>query len=87
MGAGMTVGQQEQLGIVALAAVLYLKEQPKQGSSTAICSAVASLVPHMDEGFIRRIAYEVDSVLHALKKGEGEEWVELMTVLRRVDRP
>lgn len=83
----MTVQHQDKLGVLALAAVLHLREQPKQHSSTDICSAIASMVPYMSESFIRRIAYEVDSVLHTLKKEESEEWVELMTVLRRVDRP
>lgn len=85
MGARMTLPQQEDLGVLALASLRWAmaKKMDAQGL-TPICSAVAHLVPLLAESDIRMLMYEVDSQLH---NDDRHEWVELMTILRRIDRP
>lgn len=86
MGARMTLPQQEDLGVLALAALRWAmgKQFDKGAGLTPLCSAVAHLVPLLSESDIRLLMYEVDTQLH---KDDRHEWVELMTVLRRIDRP
>lgn len=81
----MTLVQQEDLGVLALAALRWAMNKKIEGQGlNPICSAVAHLVPLLAESDIRMLMYEVDTALH---NDDRHEWVELMTVLRRVDRP
>ena len=86
MGAKLTFGQIDDLGAVALAALRYIISKPNHDGSVAICGAIAHLVPLFEESAIRMLQYEVDG---ALKRPDGDryELVELMMILRRVDRP
>lgn len=86
MGTKLTFGQIDDLGAVSLAALRYITNKPDHEGSVAICSAIAHLVPLFEESTIRMLQYEVDG---ALKKPDGDrhELVELMMILRRVDRP
>lgn len=82
----MTLGQQEDLGIVALAALRHSMGKETQVGSVTTCGAIAHLVPYMSESDIRQLTYEVDAAL--AKYGPARhEWVELLTVLRRLDAP
>ena len=82
----MTVAQQEDLGIVAMAALRHSMGRETPSNSVTTCGAVAHLVPYLAESDIRQLIYEVESALS--KYGTGRhEWVELLTVLRRLDRP
>lgn len=86
MGSRMTVGQQEDLGIVAMAALKYSMGMETQANSVTTCSAIAHLVPFMGEPDIRMLIYEIENAL--AKYGSSRpEWVELLIVLRRLDRP
>ena len=82
----VTVEQQEDLGVLAKAAVMHAlgKEDPK--NSVLVCGAVAHIVPLLAESDIRQLMWEVDSAITS-GKHDHYEWVDLMTVLRRVDRP
>lgn len=82
----VTVEQQEDLGVLAKAAVLHAlgKEDPK--NSVLVCGAVAHVVPLLAESDIRQLMWEVEGAIAGGKKNHYE-WVDLMTVLRRVDRP
>lgn len=82
----MTTGQQEDLGIVALAALRYSMGKETQENSVTTCGAIAHLVPFMGESDIRMMIYEVESAL-AKYGAYRHEWVELLTVLRRLDAP
>lgn len=82
----MTLGQQEDLGIVAMAALRYSMGMETANSSVTTCGAIAHLVPFMAESDMRQLIYEVESAL--AKYGAARtEWVELLTTLRRLDRP
>lgn len=82
----MTVGQAEDLGILARAALLYSMGMETQSNSVTTCGAIAHLVPYMDESSIRMLIFDIEAAL--AKYGAGRhEWVELLTVLRRLERP
>lgn len=86
MDSVVTLDQQEDMGILALAALRWVLDKRADASSTTVCGAVAHMVPHMSESSIRTLMYEVEGALHS-SHGDHPAWVELMTVLRRVDRP
>lgn len=82
----MTLEQQEDLGTIALSALRQTMGREAKDSSVLICSAIAKLAPLLTDSDTRMMIYEVESALS--KYGtERHEWVELLTVLRRVDRP
>ena len=82
----VTVGQQEDLGILAKAAVRHALGKETPQASVMICGAVAHVVPLLAESDIRQLMWEVEGAI-ATDKINHYEWVDLMTVLRRVDRP
>ena len=82
----VSLGQQEDVGVLAIAAVRYALGDRTPASSVSICGAVAHLVPVMSETDIRMLMYEVDAALKS-DRIQHHEWAELMVVLRRVDRP
>lgn len=86
MGAKVSLEQQEDMGILALAAVRYLLGKEAPGSDVTICGAVAHMAPMLAESDIRQLMWEVDGALTNSKRNH-QEWAELMMVLRRVDRP
>ena len=86
MGAKVSAGQQEDLGILAVAALRYILNKPSQNADVMICGAVAHVVPLLAESDIRQLMWEVDGALTNSKRDQ-HEWTELMMVLRRVDRP
>jgi len=83
----MSVGQQEDLGILAQAAIRWMLKKPAPETSLQVCSAVAHVVPLLSETCIRTLMYEVDTALHTNTGPDQHYWAELMTVLRRIDRP
>lgn len=86
MGSRMTVGQAEDLGILARAALLYSMGKETQSNSVTTCGAIAHLVPYMDESSTRMLIFDIEAAL--AKYGSGRhEWVELLTILRRLERP
>ena len=86
MGTKLTYGQIDDLGAVALAALRYITTKDNYEGSVAVCGAIAHLAPLMSDTNIRQLQYEVDC---ALKRpgNDRHELVELMIILRRVDRP
>ena len=82
----MTLGQQEDLGVVALAALRHSMGRETQNNSVTICSAIAHLVPYMAETDVRMLIYEIETALSRYGASR-HEWVELLIVLRRLDRP
>lgn len=82
----MTVGQTEDLGILALSALRYSMGMETQSNSVTTCGAIAHLVPLMAETDVRMLIYEVENAI--AKYGSARhEWVELLIVLRRLDNP
>lgn len=82
----MTFGQQEDLGVLALAALRYSMGRETGAGSVTTCGAIAHMVPLMNESDIRLLIYEVETAL--AKYGTARhEWVELLTTLRRLDTP
>ncbi len=82
----MTGVQQEDLGILALAALRHSMGRENGTGSVTTCSAIAHMVPLMNESDIRILIYEVETAL--AKYGTARhEWVELLTTLRRLDTP
>lgn len=86
MGAKVSVEQQGDLGVLALATVKLAQSKPSKESLITLCGAVAHVVPLLAESDIRLLMLECDNAITATG-GKATEWVELMTVLRRLDRP
>lgn len=86
MGAKVSVEQQSDLGILAKAALRYALGKSGDRTHVTIAGAVAHFVPYLAETDIRQLMWEVDSALSA-PDSDKHTWAELMTVLRRVDRP
>lgn len=86
MGAGMSIEQQEDLGIVAQAALRQSMGKELPRNNVLICSALAKLVPLLAESDIRMLIYEIETALSRFGPVQ-HELVELLTVLRRLDRP
>lgn len=82
----MTLDQQEDLGVLALSALRYSMGRETQSNSITICGAIAHMVPYLAESDMRMLIYEIELALS--KYGTSRhEWVDLLTVLRRLDRP
>ena len=86
MGSKVSLGQQEDMGVLALAAIRYALGKETPQADVMICGAVAHVVPLLAESDIRQLMWEVDGALTNSKRNH-HEWSELMMVLRRVDRP
>lgn len=86
MGSKVSVEQQDDLGVLALAALRHAAKRENTESVLTICGAVAHVVPLLSESDIRLLMWEADRAITSTG-GKAPEWVELMTVLRRVDRP
>lgn len=86
MGSKVSLGQQEDMGVLALAAIRYALGKDAPQADVMICGAVAHVVPLLSESDIRQLMWEVDGALTNSKR-DHHEWAELMMVLRRVDRP
>lgn len=86
MGTGMSIEQQEDLGILARAALRHAIGRDVGQKATTIASALAHVVPLLSETDIRQLMHDVD---HALSdpKADWHTWADLMIILRRVDRP
>jgi len=82
----MGVERQEDLGVLSLAAVRHALGKPNVTEKIQICAAVAHLVPFMAESDIRLLMWEVEGAI-ANDQSDHSGWMDLMTVLRRVDRP
>ena len=66
--------------------IRYAIEKSDLALSKSISVAVARIVPLLDEKDIRLLMLEVERAYTA-DKSDHCGWYELMTVLRRVDRP
>ncbi len=86
MGAKVSAEQQEDLGILAIAALRYAAGRENTTSPVSICGAVAHIVPLLSDTDKRMLMWEADRAITSTG-GKEPEWVELMIVLRRVDRP
>lgn len=82
----MTIEQQEDLGILSMAALRQSMGKETGQNSVLICTAIAKIAPFLAESDMRSLIYEIESALSRYGSGR-HEWVELLTVLRRVDRP
>lgn len=83
----MTIGQREDLGILARAALLYSMSRETQANSVTTCGAIAHLVPYMDESSMRMLIHDIEGALAKYGNTARHEWVELLIVLRRLDAP
>lgn len=86
MGTKVTVEQQDDLGILARAALRHAIGRDIGQQAVTIAGAIAHITPLLSETDIRQLMLDVD---HALSDPQGDRhtWAELMIVLRRVDRP
>ena len=83
---GVVVERQGDLGILSLAAVRHALGKPNMTEKIQICAAVAQVVPMLAESDIRLLMWEVEGAI-ATDPSDHSGWLDLMTVLRRVDRP
>jgi len=83
---GMMVERQGDLGVLSLAAVRHALGKPSVTEKINICAAVAHMVPLLSESDIRILLYEVEGAM-TVDQSDHSGWLDLMTVLRRVDRP
>ena len=86
MGSKVTVGQQEDLGILCRAALRHAMGKGGDRMAVTVAGAVAHLVPLLSESDIRQLMWDVDSALSNPEE-DHHTWAELMIILRRVDRP
>lgn len=86
MGTKVSVEVQDDLGVLALAALRHAANRENTETTTTVCGAVAHIVPMLSESAIRQLMWETDRAITSTRD-EAHDWVELMTVLRRVDRP
>lgn len=86
MGSTVTLGQQEDLGILCRAALRHVLAKEGDRNTLTVLGAVAHVVPLLAEGDIRQLIWDAD---HALSDPAQDRhaWTELLMVLRRVDRP
>ncbi len=86
MGAVVSCEVQADLAVLAMNGIRYAIEKSDKSLSKSICVSVGRIVPLLDEKDIRLLMLEVERAYTA-DKSDHCGWYELMTVLRRVDRP
>jgi len=77
---------QGDLGVLAMNSIRYAIEKSDKALSTSTIVAVSRIVPLLDEKDIRLLMLEVERAYTA-DKSDHCGWFDLMTVMRRIDRP
>ncbi len=86
MGAVVSCELQGDLGVLAMNSIRYAIEKSDKALSTSTIVAVSRIVPLLDEKDIRLLMLEVERAYTA-DKSDHCGWFDLMTVMRRIDRP
>ena len=86
MGAVVSCELQGDLGVLAMSGIRYAIEKSDKDISKSITTAVARIVPLLDEKDIRLLMLEAERAYTA-DKSDHCGWFDLMASLRRVDRP